>query len=119
MPQLRAWKVFKKRKVLWENKLEERENGILEFDRRRTELHIETQRICDGPNLAAYFFHLDWCGRHRQQSFFAGKTYLKINSLVKTPLHDFMSVARSRLQAPGLTYRHRYTNIGNCLLILL
>ena len=55
MPQLRVWKVFKKRKVLWENKLEQRENGIMAFDRRRTELHIETQRIRDGPNLAAIF----------------------------------------------------------------
>ena len=31
----------------------------------------------------------------RQQSFFAGKAYLKINSLVKMPLHEFMAVARS------------------------
>ena len=30
----------------------------------------------------------------RQQSFFAGKAYLKVNSLVKTPLHEFMAVAR-------------------------
>ena len=37
----------------------------------------------------------------RQQSFFAGKAYLKINSLVKTLLHEFMAVARSRLWAPG------------------
>ena len=28
--------------------------------------------------------------------------YLKINSLVKTPLHEFMAVARSGLWAPGL-----------------
>ena len=28
------------------------------FDRRRTELHIETQRIRDGPNLAAIFCSL-------------------------------------------------------------
>ena len=35
----------------------------------------------------------------RQQSFFAGKAYLKINSLVKTPLHEFMAVARSGLWA--------------------
>ena len=39
----------------------------------------------------------------RQQSFFAGKAYLKINSLVKTPLHEFMAVARSGLWAPVLT----------------
>ena len=38
----------------------------------------------------------------RQQSFFAGKAYLKIDSLVKTPLHEFMAVARSGLWAPGL-----------------
>ena len=36
----------------------------------------------------------------RQQSFFVGKAYLKINSLVKTPLHEFMAVARSGLWAP-------------------
>ena len=35
----------------------------------------------------------------RQQSFFVGKAYLKINSLVKTPLHEFMAVARSGLWA--------------------
>ena len=34
----------------------------------------------------------------RQQSFFAGKAYLKINSLVKTPLHEFMVVERSGLR---------------------
>ena len=39
----------------------------------------------------------------RQQSFFAGKAYLKINSLVKTPLHEFMAVARSGLWAPVKT----------------
>ena len=32
--------------------------------------------------------------------FFAGKAYLKINSLVKTPLHEFMKVERSGLWAP-------------------
>ena len=36
----------------------------------------------------------------RQQSFFSEKAYLKINSLVKTPLHEFMAVARSGLWAP-------------------
>ena len=35
------------------------------------------------------------------QLFFAGKAYLKINSLVKTPLHEFMAVERSGLWAPG------------------
>ena len=36
----------------------------------------------------------------RQQSFFAGKAYLKIKSLVKTPLHEFMAVVCSGLWAP-------------------
>ena len=40
----------------------------------------------------------------RQQSFFAGKAYLKIDSLVKTPLHEFMAVASSGLWAPGLRH---------------
>ena len=35
-----------------------------------------------------------------EQLFFAGKAYLKINSLVKTPLHEFMPVERSGLWAP-------------------
>ena len=30
-----------------------------------------------------------------EQLFFAGKAYLKIHSLVKTPLHEFMAVGRS------------------------
>ena len=38
-----------------------------------------------------------------EQLFFAGKAYLKINSLVKTPLHEFMAVERSGLWAPGLS----------------
>ena len=29
-----------------------------------------------------------------EQLFFAGKAYLKINSLVKKPLHEFMAVER-------------------------
>ena len=33
---------------------------------------------------------------------FRGKAYLKINSLVKTLLHEFMAVARSGLWAPGM-----------------
>ena len=37
-----------------------------------------------------------------EQLFFAGKAYLKINSLVKTPLHEFMAVERSGLWAPVL-----------------
>ena len=52
--------------------------------------------------ISRHFFHLDRCWRHRQQLFFAGKAYLKINSLVKTPLHEFMAVARSGLWAPVL-----------------
>ena len=36
-----------------------------------------------------------------EQLFFAGKVDLKINSLVKTPLHEFMAVERSGLWAPG------------------
>ena len=35
-----------------------------------------------------------------EQLFFAGKDYLKINSLVKTPLHEFTAVERSGLWAP-------------------
>ena len=31
---------------------------------------------------------------------YARKAYLKINSLVKTPLHEFMAVVRSGLWAP-------------------
>ena len=42
-----------------------------------------------------------------EQLFFAGKAYLKINSLVKTPLHEFMAVERSGLLAPVLTCLHR------------
>ena len=45
----------------------------------------------------------------RQQLFFAGKAYLKVNSLVKTPLHEFMAVARSGLRAPDRTeYRNSF-----------
>ena len=42
-----------------------------------------------------------------EQLFFAGKAYLKINSLVKTPLHEFMAVERSGLWAPGFTYNQK------------
>ena len=34
------------------------------------------------------------------QLFFAGKAYLEIKSLVKTPLHEFMAVECSGLWAP-------------------
>ena len=37
----------------------------------------------------------------RQQSFFAGKAYLKNKLTCKTPLHEFIAVARSGLWAPG------------------
>ena len=36
-----------------------------------------------------------------EQLFFVGKAYLKINSLVKMPLHEFMAVERSGLWAPA------------------
>ena len=40
-----------------------------------------------------------------EQLFFAGKAYLKINSLVKTPLDEFMAVERSGLWPPdGLNF---------------
>ena len=37
-----------------------------------------------------------------EQLFFAGKAYLKINSLVKTPLREFMAVESSGLWAPRI-----------------
>ena len=39
-----------------------------------------------------------------EQLFLAGKAYLKINALVKTPLHEFMAVERSGLWAPGYVH---------------
>ena len=46
-----------------------------------------------------------------EQLFFAGKAYLKINSLVKTPLHEFMAVERFALWAPAGTrvYPHPHS----------
>ena len=41
-----------------------------------------------------------------EQLFLAGKAYLKINSLVKTPLHEFMAVERSGLWAPAVVRLH-------------
>ena len=35
-----------------------------------------------------------------EQLFFAGNAYLKINSVVTTPLHEFIAVERSGLWAP-------------------
>ena len=43
-----------------------------------------------------------------EQLFSAGKAYLKINSLVKTPLHEFMAVERSGLWAPAQTHSAFY-----------
>ena len=40
-----------------------------------------------------------------EQLLFAGKAYLKITSLVKTPLHECMAVERSGLWAPDLVER--------------
>ena len=39
-----------------------------------------------------------------EQLFFAGNAYLKINSLVKTLLHEFMAVERSGLWAPDQSF---------------
>ena len=44
-----------------------------------------------------------------EQLFFAGKAYLKINSLVKTPLHEFMAVERSGLWARGIHIYYIHT----------
>ena len=38
-----------------------------------------------------------------EQLFFAGKAYLKINSPVKTPFHEFMAVEHSGLWGPALS----------------
>ena len=45
-----------------------------------------------------------------EQLFFAGKAYLKINSLVKTPLHEFMAVERSGLWAPAIEVHEKVFN---------
>ena len=49
-----------------------------------------------------------------EQLFFAGKDYLKINSLVKTPLRELMVVERSGLWAPETVLFDflRYNSIG-------
>ena len=52
-----------------------------------------------------------------EQLFSAGKAYLKINSLVKTPLHEFMAVESSGLWAPDSVHVRR--NLPNLLLFLL
>ena len=47
-----------------------------------------------------------------EQVFFAGKAYLKINSLVKKPLHEFMAVKLSGLCAPEGSYLYlRLANV--------
>ena len=51
-----------------------------------------------------------------EQLFFAGKAYLKINSLVKTPLHEFMAVERSGLLA---VHGVRNRTISSCLAQLI
>ena len=47
-----------------------------------------------------------------EQLFFAGKAYLKINSLVKTPLHEFMAVERSGLWAPAQFFVGRNVDVN-------
>ena len=42
-----------------------------------------------------------------EELFSAGKAYLEINSLVKTSLHEFMAVERSRLWAPVMMQSQR------------
>ena len=46
----------------------------------------------------------------RQKSFFAGKAYLKTDSLVKTPLHKFMAAAHSGLWAPAIFGQKPWVN---------
>ena len=60
------------------------------------------QRIRDGPK---FFFTLIDADVNGNSHFFAGKAYLKINSLVKTPLQEFMAVERSGLWAPVLVQK--------------
>ena len=43
--------------------------------------------------------------------FFAGKAYLKLNSLVKMPLHEFIAVERSGLWAPALIQFNRISHV--------
>ena len=47
-----------------------------------------------------------------EQLFSAGKTYLKINSLVKTPLHEVLAIERSGLWAPAHNISTRTCNTG-------
>ena len=47
-----------------------------------------------------------------EQLFFAGRAYLKINSLVETPLHKFMAVERSGLWAPASKYFCKFYNLN-------
>ena len=48
-----------------------------------------------------------------EQLVFAGNAYLKINSLVKTPLHEFMAVERSGLWAPDIGSFHAISGDTN------
>ena len=60
--------------------------------------------IADCEKVQASYEQSKWRSNARidlvEQLFSAGKAYLKINSLVKTPLHEFMAVERSGLWAP-------------------
>ena len=47
-----------------------------------------------------------------EELFSAGKAYLKIDSLVKTPLHEFMVVERSGLWATD--QKHGLTPLEKC-----
>ena len=95
MPQVSAWKVFEQQKVLCENHLEKRENGIMEFDQRRMELHIEMQRIHDGQILAAIF--LSWLMRTSSWTVIFCRKSLSKNKvaaflLISKPFRELYSV---------------------------
>ena len=55
-----------------------------------------------------------------EQLCFAGNAYLKINSLVETPLHEFMAVERSGLWAPVRVWKsinHQKTCFASIFLV--
>ena len=55
-----------------------------------------------------------------EQLFSAGKAYLKINLLVKTPLHEFMAVERSGLWALGsVVYKWRCESLQYCRFLVV
>ena len=66
---------------------------------------------------AAVFYSLRFrCGGNRIQYFLAGKAYLKITLLVKTPLHEI-----DKLHAPGdglLTKLRNLVNLGKFFLTM-